>query len=447
MKLRIPPKVNGILDVLNAHGFEAYVVGGCVRDSILDREPDDWDITTSATPGEIKELFRRTVDTGLSHGTVTVISGGEGFEVTTYRVDGEYEDARHPKEVVFTASLEEDLKRRDFTINAMAYHPREGLVDLFGGISDLQRKRIRCVGDARERFTEDALRILRAVRFSAQLGFDMEEETKKALSVLASNLVHVSAERIQTELVKLLTSDHPEYLKAAWETGITKWFLPEFDAMMATPQNTPHHCYTVGEHTLACLPLVPPKKVLRLAILLHDVGKPRMRTTDENGRDHFKGHAAEGEKLSGQILRRLKFDNETIKNVCRLVKWHDYRIEPSQMPVRRAMAGIGEDLFPSYLIVQKADMQAQSDYRREEKMERYEQVCQLHEKIRREGHCVTLKDMKLSGRDLIVMGAKPGPGIGQILAELLDEVLEEPSRNDKEYLMARACVKLKNTTE
>ena len=230
MILEIPKNAEIVLHTLENAGYEAYVVGGCVRDSILGRKPDDWDITTSAKPEQVKALFHRTVDTGLQHGTVTVLMEKEGYEVTTYRVDGEYEDGRHPKEVTFTASLEEDLKRRDFTINAMAYNPSRGLVDLFGGLEDIQGKIIRCVGDPLERFTEDALRIMRAVRFSAQLGFTIEDETRKALGVLAPNLKHVSAERIQVELVKLLVSPHPDYLRVAYETGITAEFLPEFDA-------------------------------------------------------------------------------------------------------------------------------------------------------------------------------------------------------------------------
>lgn len=228
MILEIPKNAETILHILEKAGYEAYVVGGCVRDSILGRSPDDWDITTSAKPEQVKALFHRTVDTGLQHGTVTVLMEKEGYEVTTYRVDGEYEDGRHPKEVTFTASLKEDLKRRDFTINAMAYNPSSGLVDLFGGLEDIERKIIRCVGNPLERFTEDALRIMRAVRFSAQLGFAIEEETRKALKVLAPNLKHVSAERIQVELVKLLMSPHPDYLRVAYEAGITAEFLPEF---------------------------------------------------------------------------------------------------------------------------------------------------------------------------------------------------------------------------
>ena len=271
MKLTIPSNAEKILHILEENGYEAYVVGGCVRDSILGRNPNDWDITTSASPQQVKELFQRTVDTGLQHGTVTVLMDKEGYEVTTYRVDGDYEDGRHPKQVMFTSSLEEDLKRRDFTINAMAYHPERGLVDLFHGMEDMEHKIVRCVGDPMERFHEDALRILRAVRFSAQLGFTIEEKTKAGIQALAPNLKCVSAERIQTELVKLLVSPHPDYLRVAYETGITREFLPEFDACMETEQNTPHHCYTVGEHILHGLLLVRPDKVLRLTMLLHDI--------------------------------------------------------------------------------------------------------------------------------------------------------------------------------
>ena len=249
-KLRLPEAVTSIIRTLESHGYEAYAVGGCVRDSLLGRAPSDWDITTSALPAQVKRLFRRTVDTGLQHGTVTVLMENEGYEVTTYRVDGVYEDGRHPKEVTFTASLEEDLKRRDFTINAMAYNPGTGIVDLFSGMTDMEHKIIRCVGDPLERFTEDALRIMRAVRFSAQLGFSIQDQTKQALSVLAPNLKLVSAERIRTELVKLLVSPHPDYLRTAYEAGITRIFFPEWDACMETPQNTPHHCYSVGEHIL-----------------------------------------------------------------------------------------------------------------------------------------------------------------------------------------------------
>lgn len=436
MKLTIPVNAEKILRVLEKQGFEAFIVGGCVRDSILGRRPDDWDITTSARPEQVKALFRRTVDTGLKHGTVTVLMDKESYEVTTYRIDGEYEDGRHPKEVAFTASLEEDLKRRDFTINAMAYHPDRGLVDLFHGMDDIRAEIIRCVGNPLERFGEDALRILRAVRFSAQLGFSIEAETKTGIEELAPNLKLVSAERIQTELVKLLVSPHPDYFLTAYETGITRQFLPEFDACMETGQNTPHHCLSVGLHTLQSLLNIRPDKVLRLTMLLHDIGKPAVKKTDENGRDHFKMHGPAGEKMASAILRRLKFDNDTISKVCRLIRWHDDRPAPDMCSVRRAVNRIGEDIFPLYLEVQRADMLAQSTYKREEKAARLEGVNECYRKILEEGQCVSLKSMAVKGRDLIAAGYAPGPELGEILDRLLEHVLEHPEDNEKDRLLA-----------
>lgn len=250
LRIQLPERVDRIITTLQEHGYEAYAVGGCVRDSVLGREPEDWDITTSAMPEETKALFRKTFDTGIEHGTVTVLMGDEGFEVTTYRIDGKYEDARHPKEVSFTRNLKEDLRRRDFTINAMAYNEKDGLVDIFGGVADLEAEVLRCVGDAEERFGEDALRILRGIRFAAQLGFRLEEDTRRGMRKLAPELVKISAERIQAELVKMLVSDMPEMLKEAYELGITGIVLPEFDRIMETEQETPHHIYSVGEHTL-----------------------------------------------------------------------------------------------------------------------------------------------------------------------------------------------------
>ena len=346
MLIRLPEDVKVILNRLQAAGYEAYAVGGCIRDSLLSRSPDDWDITTCAKPEETKALFERTIDTGIQHGTVTVMRRGRGYEVTTYRVDGEYEDGRHPKEVTFTASLEEDLKRRDFTVNAMAYNEKDGLVDLFGGRQDLERGIIRCVGEADERFEEDALRIMRAVRFSAQLGFVIEERTREAIRGHAERLRQVSAERIQVELTKLLTSPNPDFLRIAWETGITAVVLPEFDLLMRQRQNNPHHCYNVGEHTLHAMRAVRPDKCLRLAMLLHDVAKPLCLTTDENGIDHFHGHARKGEGMAAQILKRLRYDNHTIELVSRLVKWHDVPVEPEKKAVRRAASRMGKELFP-----------------------------------------------------------------------------------------------------
>lgn len=431
MKIELPRKVVLIIKNLQRHGYDAYAVGGCVRDSILNRKPEDWDITTSAKPEQVKRIFRRTVDTGIEHGTVTVLIGKDGFEVTTYRVDGLYEDGRHPKEVTFTSRLEEDLKRRDFTINAMAYNDDERLVDAFGGMRDLNYHLIRCVGDPKERFSEDALRILRAVRFSAQLAFPIEPETAEAIKSLAPNLEKISAERIQAELVKLLVSDHPERIQDACELGITKVVLPEWDDMVGVKQNTPHHKYDVAAHTVHALQNVKNDKVLRLTMLFHDMGKPVMKTTDENGRDHFKGHAIASEQIAKTVMKRLKFDNDTIRKVTKLVAYHDYRMEPTGANVRRAMHEIGVELFLYYLAVRLADTKAQSSYERRGKLENIIQIRELYRNALRNKECVTLKDLAVTGTDLINLGIAPGKKLGTLLNELLDMVIEDPAWNQK----------------
>jgi tRNA nucleotidyltransferase (CCA-adding enzyme) len=438
MKMVLPEKVKKILNTLSEHGYEGYAVGGCVRDSILGRVPQDWDITTSARPEQVKALFLHTIDTGILHGTVTVMLGHEGFEVTTYRIDGEYEDARHPKEVSFTSNLLEDLRRRDFTINAMAYNEKDGLVDAFDGAEDLKRGVIRCVGCAKERFSEDALRMLRAVRFAAQLGFTVEKETKAAIIELAPNIGKVSAERIQVELVKLLTSPHPEQVRMLYETGLSRVFLPEFDRMMETPQQNPHHCYSVGEHTIVALQNSPADKVIRLTLLLHDVAKPLCRTTDEEGIDHFYGHQGKSSELARGILRRLKFDNETTDRVCRLVQWHDDTPELQEKAVRRAINRIGREQYPALFAVKQADMMAQSSFRREEKLARLEGYRRLYQKIIDERQCISVKELAINGSDLIAAGMQPGKEIGEVLKQLLDQVLEDPAQNTKENLLEQA---------
>lgn len=435
MKINLPEKVNRIIHTLQSNGYEAYAVGGCVRDSILNRVPDDWDITTSATPLETKALFPKTFDTGIEHGTITVLIDREAFEVTTYRVDGKYEDSRHPSEVTFTRSLKEDLLRRDFTINAMAYNEEEGLVDIFGGMQDLENKRIRCVGNARARFGEDALRILRAVRFAAQLGFDIDKETQAAIVELAPTLANISAERIQVELIKMLTSSNPGMLKQAYELGITKVILSEFDTMMKTEQENPHHKYSVGEHTLKSMEAIRADKVLRLSMLFHDIAKPLMKTIDENGVAHFKMHDVKGAEMTKQILRRLKFDNDTMNKVTKLVQYHDYRMPAEAKNVRRAMNKIGEELFPYYLEVRKADTLAQSEYMQEEKLQNIEEVKLCYEEILKREECVSLKKLAISGSDLIAEGMKPGKEIGEVLDKLLELVIEHPEYNTKEILL------------
>lgn len=445
MKIHLPENVKNIISTLMDAGYEAYAVGGCIRDSILGRVPGDFDITTSAKPADVKKLFRRTVDTGIQHGTVTVMIGNEGYEITTYRIDGEYEDNRHPKEVIFTSNLIEDLKRRDFTINAMAYNDIDGLVDEFDGICDLENKIIRCVGNPMERFTEDALRIMRAVRFSAQLGYEIEENTCMAAGALAQNLSAISAERIQVELVKLLTSDHPDYIKRAYDMGVTKVILPEFDEIMKTPQNHPHHYLSVGEHTLQALTFIKKEdyddsktlKYLRLAMLFHDFGKPQAKTTDESGIDHFHGHAFKSEELASQILHRLHFDNDTIRMVKALVLYHDYHPEPTKKAVRRAIYKTGENVFPLLFPVEYADIMAQSEYKREEKLTRLSEVQKIYQQILEDKDCLSIKNLAVTGKDLIAAGVAPGPKLGEQLARLLDIVLDDPSQNTRDILLSK----------
>ena len=435
MKISLPKDVEYIINTLQRAGYEAYAVGGCVRDTILNREPDDWDITTSAKPMEIKKLFPVTIDTGIQHGTVTVLRNHVGYEVTTYRIDGEYADNRHPKEVIFTASLKEDLLRRDFTINAMAYNHEDGIIDEYGGLNDISDGIIRCVGNPYDRFSEDALRIMRAVRFSAQLGYRIEEETSKAIVKLAPNLSTISAERINTELTKLLLSPNPDYLRDACRLGITRVVLPEFDKCMECEQVNPHHCYSVGEHTLHSLRFVPNDKVLRYTMLFHDFGKPDTRSVGEDGRMHFYGHPLVSERMASDIMHRLKFDNDTLHAVKLLCRNHDLEIIEDKKHVRRAMNKLGSDNFSKLLMVKRADCMAQSDYKREEKLASLDKLESIYNEIVSAKECVCMKDLAVCGRDLIDLGVKPGPAMGAILGKLLSMVIDEPSLNDREVLL------------
>ena len=433
MRLKIPSKVEYILSILERHGFEAYAVGGCVRDSVLAREPNDWDITTSARPEQVKECFRRTVDTGIKHGTVTVMLQEDAFEVTTFRIDGEYSDGRHPDSVEFTPLLSEDLRRRDFTINAMAYNEREGLVDLFGGMQDLQRKMVRCVGDPDARFNEEALRVMRAVRFAAQLGFRIEPATRDSAGRHAPELRKISEERIRTELLKLIASPHPEMFGELHELGITDVILPEFNRMMETEQNTPHHMWNVGMHTIKAMCEIPADPVLRMTMLLHDVGKPDARWTDSRGRDHFKGHAEIGAKMADGILRRLKFDNLSRKRIVNLVRWHDLRPEPNEVEVRHAMYAVGPEAFEDYLAVQWADNMAKSEYKRAQKLDRINRVYEVYRMICDRGDCLSIRDLAIDGEDILALGAR-GREVGEMLEMCLHAVLDRPDLNEQNTL-------------
>lgn len=467
MRMKLPESVSYIIRKLEENGYEAFAVGGCVRDAILGREPEDWDITTSAKPMEIKAVFRRTVDTGIRHGTVTVMLDHVGYEVTTYRIDGEYEDKRHPKGVSFTTNLKKDLERRDFTINAMAYNERMGLVDEFGGVRDLQNKVIRCVGDAGQRFDEDALRMLRAVRFSGQLGFEIEEQTKRAIVQRAVHLQKISAERIRVEMTKLLVSPGAGQLRTAYETGMTGYFLPELDEMMACRQNNPHHIYTVGEHSIRGVEQINrffrqeelngntalssfakgkitqichglDKKhhmMLVMAMLLHDIAKPRVLQTDEDGIGHFYGHPEKGREMAQSIMRRLAFDNVTIDVAGRLILWHDYRIECAAKAVRRAASKIGRDIIGMVFLIQYADILSQNPSTIAGKLEKTDRAVELYFEMEKETPALTVGELAVNGGDLIGAGIRPGPRMGEILHCLLELVLEEPERNTRENLM------------
>lgn len=387
----IPEAVNEILQQLNHHGFEAFAVGGCVRDMLLGKIPKDWDITTSASPWQVKEIFRRTIDTGIQHGTVTVMINDAGYEVTTYRIDGEYQDGRHPKEVIFTSDLKEDLCRRDFTINAMAYSDKTGIVDEFGGMEDLKNGIIRCVGNPLDRFREDALRILRAVRFSAQLGFSIESNTMSAIAQIASNLIKISKERIQMELTKLLLSDHPEQMEMVYETGISPYISEAF--------------HQINHKMFGVVPALPRQKHIRWAVFLKD----------------------EAPDKAEEVLKDLKMDNDTISRVHTLVSWIPHLIPEEKAKIRRIMSRMEPQLFDDLLKIKK-----------EIGRENAGKLMELTEEIRKNGDCIYLKDLAVTGKDLLETGMKPGKQVGAVLSRLLDDVLEEPGQNQRDILLERA---------
>ena len=434
-KMKIPEEVEFILKTLQEANFEAYVVGGCVRDALLNREPNDFDVTTNAEPQEIKELFVKTIDTGLKHGTVTVRINKKSYEVTTFRIDGEYLDNRHPKSVTFTKSLKEDLRRRDFTINAFAYNDKVGLVDYFDGLSDLNNKVIRSIDDPYKRFNEDGLRILRAIRFSAQLGFEIEDNTKRAMKDLAYLLENISKERIRDEFVKILMSNHPEKFIEASELGLTKYFLIDFDILLNTKQENPHHIYDVGRHTIEAIKVSKIDLIIRLALLFHDFGKPGTKSFDEKGIAHFYKHSILSENIANLYLKSLKFPNLTIKKVCFLVAHHDDEIIPKEKYVRRAIKKISPELFPYLLEIRRCDIMAQSDLDKEKRLNDNKLIEDYYLKIMENHDCLSLKDLKVNGEDLIGLGFK-GKEIGKILSRMLKVVIDDPTKNSKSYLLS-----------
>ena len=431
----IPEHITKAVDLLNHEGYEAYLVGGCVRDALLGVSPKDYDITTSALPEQTKEVFREyhVIETGIKHGTVTVVIDHSPIEITTYRVDQKYLDHRHPESVVFTSSLKEDLARRDFTINAMAYHPQTGIIDLYGGKEDLKTCTIRCVGDPETRFNEDALRILRALRFASRYDSPIDESTEKAMRKCSMLLREISAERIASELNEILCGKGIRRILIE-ETDILGIPIPELLPMKGFDQNNPHHIYDVLTHTAVAVESIPPEKVLRLSALFHDIGKPLSYSVDENGVGHFYGHAKKSETIAARILKRLKYDNETTDSVLTLVKYHDLHLEENEKSIKRLLRKIGPEMFDKLILLYRADNLAQAPAYRY-RQEGFDRLSALAEKVLSEEQCFTLKDLAVNGSDLIRMGYKPGPKIGVILDKLLTKVIDGKLNNEKDELV------------
>lgn len=433
----IPKNAAYILSQLEQHGFEAFVVGGCVRDSIIGRNPQDWDIATSAKPSEVKKIFQKTIDTGLKHGTVTVLLDSQAYEITTYRIEGKYINHRKPETVEYTNSLEADLSRRDFTINAMAYHPTLGLIDPFDGLEDIKGKQIKAVGNAELRFEEDALRMLRAVRFSAQLDFSIEQATLDAIKTHCALISNISGERIRDELNKTLLAN-PMTFEILHQTGILAEVLPELDKCFATPQKHPYHVYNVGLHSLHAASNIEKNSLLRWAMLLHDIGKPYVKTTDSKGIDHFTMHQIVSAEKAELILQRLRFDNSTITKLKKLILEHDKQVGDSENSVRKAVSAIGVELFEAWLMIRRADISAQNPDKAQERIEHLAKVEGLYQKIQSEKQCLTLKDLAVSGKDLIELGFAPDKTLGEVLNHLLSAVLEQQDMNSRDKLLRLA---------
>ena len=438
--MQLPEYARIVLERLERYGYEAYVVGGCVRDSLMGRTPKDWDVCTNALPEEVLRVFRKfnVIKTGLKHGTVTVMVNHEPVEVTTFRIDGTYSDNRHPDQVSFVSRVEEDLSRRDFTINAMAYNPTRGLVDAFGGQEDLRAGIIRCVGEPDLRFNEDGLRIMRALRFASRFGFGLARETADSVRRNRHLLENVSVERIFKELKGILVGDGVEDMLLAFPDVMTT-IIPELAPCIGFEQRTPYHCYDVWTHTVKAVAAAPADELLRLTMLLHDVDKPTCHTRDENGRDHFYGHPERGAATARRVLTRLKSDNTTLDAVVKLVEVHDNDFPTRPAGMRRTIGKLGEENTRRLLLVQRADMEAHSEYGIGKKAPKLRAANLLFEEVMEEEPAFTVKDLRLNGRDLMAMGMQPGPAMKTVLETLLAEVQEETLLNEHAALAARAA--------
>ncbi|MBF8983517.1 CCA tRNA nucleotidyltransferase [Lutibacter sp. B2] len=436
MKIQIPKGALQILDILNLNKYEGYIVGGCVRDSIIDRNPNDWDLCTNCEPDKIVEIFNayKVIPTGLKHGTVTIVVDHEQFEVTTYRIDKEYIDGRHPKEVEFTNSLKEDLKRRDFTINAMAYNCKDGLIDYYDGMTDILNEKIRSVGNPIERFSEDYLRMIRAIRFSTQLEYNIEVETSKAIKKLSENITNISSERIREEINKILLSEKPSRgFKLLNETGLLKYILPELQACIQFDQKNPFHDKDVFEHIMSVLDHTEKDLVLRIAALLHDIGKPKCFTLDENHIGHFYNHHMIGMDITEDILKRLKYDNKTAEGVKILVKEHMCTYDKvTPKAVKRLINRVGLDYIERLFKLQIADIKGSKEPHDFSSVKRVKELCR---KVINEKQPISVKDLDINGYDLIQLGITRGKEMGVLLNDLLEKVLDNPALNEKELLI------------
>ncbi len=439
MTMDMPKNVDIAINLLQSAGFEAYAVGGCVRDSLLGKTPNDWDITTSAKPENMKSVFAdfHCIDTGIKHGTVTVVIDGEPLEITTFRLDGEYEDNRHPKSVTFTSNLGADLGRRDFTVNAMAYSKMTGTVDLFGGQNDLKNGIIRCVGDPDRRFNEDALRILRALRFASALDFEIEEKTAQSLLKNRALLGNISEERIAKELLKLVCGKGAKRILTDFAPVLFE-ILPELQPMYKNSHDNPHHCYDIYEHTLIAVESINPEPTLRFAMLLHDCGKPAVKKFDENGVAHFYGHQRISAEISAQILARLKVSNKFRDEILFLVSNHDrWELYENTEKMPRYLSKFGLDGVLNLLKVMRADVLAQSpEYRY-----RLDQIADAEETAKNlaaQKPCLSLSELQINGRTLMDIGIPQGRKLGAVLAQLLDEVIDGVTKNTQEALTTRA---------
>ena len=416
MKFDIPAGARQVLQALTAAGHEAYLVGGCVRDLLRGVEPHDWDICTSAMPEETERCFagQRIIETGLKHGTVTVLVDGEPYEITTYRTEGPYSDSRRPDYVRFVPDLTEDLVRRDFTMNAIATGLDGNLRDPFGGAMDIKAGLIRCVGEPDQRFQEDGLRVMRALRFAAVFGYEIEAQTARAVHENRAMLDRVAAERINVELRKLMVGQSVGNILRQYPDVFCQ-FWPQLGPLVGLEQHNPWHCWGGWEHTIHAVEAAPADVTLRLAMLLHDIGKPACKSTDENGIDHFYGHPAVSAKLADEMLRALKFDNKTRERVVLLVERHDVQIPPKGQVIRRWLNRLGPEAFSQLLEVKRADGMGQSYELVKDRLAELEKMKSKAKEIIAQGQCFCLKDLSVNGQDVIAAGIAPGPEVGQVL--------------------------------